>query len=156
MIEIAKLTEKEKNDWMNLCNYIKYEILEYDKTLKFPQQLALRLKGLSAGQFIINKKVQIQAEYSYETILLTFKICKSKIKNYLHDNSAKIKDENHKINIIMLFVEKEINDVALRIKEKEKFQNKISSLNLENQYHNGAEYKNNSKIKQNERLKKLW
>lgn len=150
------MTEKENQDWKDLCSYVKYEILEYDKSLKFPRQLVLRLKGLNKGQFIANKKAEQQAEYSYETILLTFKLCKSKIRNYLHDNSVKIKDESHKINIIMLFVEKEINDVYLRIKAKEELQNKIDNLELDNQCHKGAEYKNNSEIKQNERLKNLW
>lgn len=150
------MTEKENQDWKDLCNYVKYEILEYDKSLKFPQQLVLRLKGLNKGQYIRNKKSEIQAEYSFETILFTFKVCKFKIKNYLHDNSVKIKDEEHKINIIMLFIEKEINDVCLRIKAKEQTQNKIDNLELDNQCHNGAEYKNNSEIKQNERLKNLW
>ena len=156
MAKTIKMTEKENQDWKNLCDYVKYEILEYDKSLKFPQQLVLRLKGLNRGQFMANKGAEIQAEYSFEIILLTFKVCKCKIKNYLHDNSAKIKDEEHKINVIMLFVEKEINDVYLRMKAKEQIESKIDNLELDNQCHNGAEYKKNPATKQNERLKNLW
>lgn len=149
------MTEKDKTDWLNLCDYVKYEILEYDKTLKFPQQLVLRLKGLSAGQFIINTNAQIQAEYSYETILFTFKICKSKIKNYLHDNSTKIKDENHKINIIMLFVEKEINDVYKRLTQSQKSIEKVENSDMSNQLNDSAEYTPKS-TETNIKLKNLW
>ena len=40
---MIKMTEKEKHDWYDLCDYIKYEILEYSPEMKIPQTLALRL-----------------------------------------------------------------------------------------------------------------
>ena len=69
-----KMTEKEKKDWNELCEYVKKEILQYDDSLKFPKHLALRLKGLKDGKFMCNNNTQNLANYSFEEILLTFKI----------------------------------------------------------------------------------
>lgn len=52
---MIKMTEKEKHDWYDLCDYIKYEILEYSPEMKISQTLALRLKGLAQGNFMANK-----------------------------------------------------------------------------------------------------
>ena len=83
--------------WTELCTYIKKEILQYDDTMKFPKYLALRLKGLSEGKFIANKNTKSQGEYSFRTILYTCQIVRPKILNYFSQNSARIKDEQHKI-----------------------------------------------------------
>ena len=87
---MIKMTEKEKHDWYDLCDYIKYEILEYSPEMKIPQTLALRLKGLAQGNFMANKYIKPNASYTYEQILITCKVCKPKIKDYFSKNSAKI------------------------------------------------------------------
>jgi hypothetical protein len=117
--------------------------------------MALRLRGLADGKFIANKNTKPQASYDYKTILYTFKICKSKIKEYMINNQIKIKDETHKINLIMMFVENEINDVVLRLQNAKKSEEKTENLELENQFNNGAEYqKKETKI--NKKLTELW
>ena len=65
---MIKMTEKEKHDWYDLCDYIKYEILEYSPEMKIPQTLALRLKGLAQGNFMANKYIKPNASYTYEQI----------------------------------------------------------------------------------------
>jgi len=143
------------NEWNDLCEYVKKEILEYPNDMKFPKYLALRLRGLESGQFIANKKQTPQANYDYKTILITFKICKSKILQYFIGNQTKFKDERHKINTIMLFVENEINDVTIRLKNVKHSEDKIEKMKMENQTNEGSEYK--SKTTQvNKDLDELW
>lgn len=138
---MIKMTEKEKHDWYDLCDYIKYEILEYSPEMKIPQTLALRLKGLAQGNFMANKYIKPNASYTYEQILITCKVCKSKIKDYFSKNSAKINGETHKINLIMKFLEQEINDVVLKIQQKEQIDTEISRLSFENHTEDKADYK---------------
>ena len=139
--------------WTELCTYIKKEILQYDDTMKFPKYLALRLKGLSEGKFIANKNTKSQGEYSFRVILYTCQIVRPKILNYFSQNSARIKDEQHKINLIMMFIEQEINNVALKIKNAEEVQKKIQRVDIP--IVNQAEYKRESKV-ENKNLKDLW
>ena len=39
----TKMSEEEKRDWNELCEYFKKEILGYGDDMKFPKFLALRL-----------------------------------------------------------------------------------------------------------------
>jgi hypothetical protein len=138
---MIKMTEKEKHDWYDLCDYIKYEILEYSPEMKIPQTLALRLKGLAQGNFMVNKYIKPNASYTYEQILIACKVCKLKIKDYFSKNSAKINGETHKINLIMKFLEQEINDVVLKIQQKEQIDTEILRMSFENHTEDKADYK---------------
>ncbi len=151
----SKMTKQEKQDWLDLCSYIKLQILEYSKEMKFPKELALRLKGLSDGKFIANKYIPAQAKYDFKTILITCKICRPKIVSYLKNNQTKIKNESHKINLILMFVEKEINDVYIRLRENSISQEKIQDIDMKNQTNLGAEYQSKTK-QENKRLENLW
>ena len=147
--------EPKDREWKELCEYVKKEILQYDNNMKFPKYLALRLQGLKKGQHIANNNIDLQAQYDDYTILCTFKLCKQRIVDYLHDNATKIKDERHKINLIMTIVEPEINDVYLRLKNVKKTQEQIQGEAFDNQSYEGAEYKKKTKDV-NEKLKKLF
>lgn len=138
---MAQMSKEEKKNWYDLCDYLHYNILGYTKDMKFPKFLAIRLKGLAEGNFIANKKTAPNASYTFKEILITSKLCSCKIKNYFTDNTTKIKDEKHKINLIMMFIEQEINDVVLRLKKQQSTENEIERLNLENHSANQAEYK---------------
>jgi len=115
----------------------------------------LKLQGLKKGQHIANNNCKTNACYDDNTLLFAFKICKNKIVDYLTKNETKIKDERHKINLIIKMVEPEINDVYIRLQQAKKKEDKIKENSFDNQYNNGAEYKSKSK-KVNEKLKKLW
>jgi hypothetical protein len=146
------MSKKEDNqDWIKLCEYVKKEVLQYNEDMKMPKYLILRLRGLVKGQFLANKNIKPNAEYEYKTILYTFKICKPKFLQC----GIQYKDERHKINTLMMFIENEINDVVLRLKRTESSEEKVSNLKLDNQYNNGAEYKK-KEIKVNKNLESLW
>lgn len=148
-----KRTKEQNQDWIILCNYIKDNILEYSPEMKFPKYLALRLKGLSEGNFIANNNIKSNAKYSFKTILLTCKLVKPKILNYFLNNAIKIKDEKHKINLIMFFIEQEINDVVLRIQQKQKNDKFIESIDMPD--YKETTYKT-TLHKKNDNLNDLW
>lgn len=136
----GKITEKNK-EWIELCEYVKLEILRYDDNMKFPSYLALKLKGLKTGNHIANNNIPANACYDDYTILCTFKLCKKKILDYIDKNETKIKDENHRINLIMKIIEPEINDVYLRIQHKKQSEEKFENTSYDNQFEESAIYK---------------
>lgn len=146
---------KENEQWIELCEYVKKEILEYDDNMKFPQYLALKLQGIKRGEHIANNAHKINASYDNYTILCTFKLCKKKIVTYLHENETKITDEKHKINLIMRMIEPEINDVYLRIQGAEKTQTRVKQQSFDNQSNMGAGYTKKTR-EVNDKMKKLF
>ncbi|WP_206459332.1 hypothetical protein [Anaerovorax sp. IOR16] len=153
---MRKINKKTKNkEWDELCEYVKKEILNYDDNMKFPTYLALKLQGLKKGQHIANNNANKNANYDDYTLLCAFKICKPKIINYLNNNYLKIKDEQHKINLIVKMVEPVINDVYVRIQQTKMSEERVIQSSFENQYNKGADYKKKTKA-ENDRLKELW
>lgn len=149
-------TKNKKNaDWIELCEYVKKEILEYDDNMKFPTYLALKLQGIKRGEHIANNSHERMANYDDLTILCTFKLCKNKILKYLRENETKIKDEKHKINIILKIIEPEINDVYLRLIKAEKIKSNVENNNFDSQFNQAAEYTKKSK-NVSEKLKELF
>lgn len=147
--------EKEKTPWDELCEYVKSDILEYDENQMFPKYLALKLQGLKKGQHIANNYCEKNANYDDYTLLCTFKLCKQKIIDYLHSNDRRIKDEQHKINLIIKMVEPEINDVYVRLQKAEKIKSKVEHKSFDNQGNINAEYVTKTK-EVNDKLKTLF
>jgi len=147
--------KQENKDWLELCKYVHHEILQYDSNLKFPRYLALRLRGLHSGQFMANKKQQPCANYDYKIILFTFKICRPNILQCFMTNKTKFVDEKHRINTMMVIIENNINDMVIRLKNAETAKVKAENVDMENIYHEGAEYQPKTK-KPNGTLEDLW
>lgn len=147
---------KEENEiWLELCDYVKKEIMGYSDDMKFPRFIALRLRGLSKGTFMANKKHKSLANYDYKTILYTFKACKLDIINGFKSNNTKFTNEQHRFNYCMIIIENNINDMVIRLQNAKKAKEKTETMEVDNLYHEGAEYK--SKIKtENINLKDLW
>jgi len=136
--------KKEQEQWVELYDYVKNDILQYEKEIKLPKTLILRLKGLRDGKFMANKNnKQVLGDYTFNIILMTFKINKFDIMSAL-SNKNKFKDEKHMINYLMAIIECKINDTYNRIikVEKAKVQGEKIEVNL-----NGdkAEYKTKSR-----------
>ena len=152
---MRNIKKKDNEQWIELCEYVKKEILEYDDNMKFPQYLALKLQGIKRGEHIANNNHEAKANYDDYTILCTFKLCKRKIVTYLHENEKKIKDEKHKINLIMKMIEPEINDVYLRLQRAEKAKTKVENVEYENQSNDGASYVKKTK-ETSDKMKRLF
>lgn len=142
-------------EWCELYEYVKNEVLEYPKRFKLPKFMILRLHGLSKGNFIANKHIKPKAFYTYKEILLTFKYYNAVIKPYLR--SKQFKDEQHKFNYIMVIIESNINNIALKLEYQQEQTKKIENIEVDYTHDDNinSNYTPRSKIK-NDKLKDLW
>ena len=146
-----KMSEQEKQDWNELCEYFKKEILGYGDDMKFPKFLALRLKGLQTGNFIVNKNNKLQGSYTFQEILLTCKYSKLDIMIGFRSNS--FVDEKHKINYAMSIIESNLNTIKEKLKSRKQAEQKMESVEIN--MIEGATYKKKTKEVRNKRLEGL-
>lgn len=121
-----------QEEWLELCVYVETRVLGYKENMKAPRSLYLRLRGLSRGQFMANNNAKKQAEYSYKIILLTFKYCMVSINNAIVTKN--FKNENNKLNYIMVIIENNINDVYLKLEKRKKENINTKNFSLEDNY----------------------
>lgn len=146
-----KMTDQDKQDWEALYFYVK-NLMNYDENQSLSKAMVLRLKGLLSNKFMENNNIKSTANYSYQTILNTFKFCCPDIQKALKNNS--FKDEQHKFNYILKIVEKNINNVYMRMKNAEKAKEEAKNVTIETYNHVGAEYK--PKEKKKDKFSDLW
>lgn len=132
-----------QEEWLELCEYVENDILNYDKNQKAPRSLYLRMRGLSKGQFIANNNIKVQANYSYKIILITFKYSLLDIRYAMSTKS--FKNEQQRINYIMAIVENNINDVYLKLAQTKKDEEKTKNYSLEDNYKPKMYYKKEKK-----------
>lgn len=147
-----KMTEEEKMAWDELYTYVRKNIMGYDDNQALSSTMVLRLKGLLTNKFMENNNIQSTANYSYDTILNTFKYSSIDIQRALRTNN--FKDESHKFNYILKIVEKNINTVYVRMKNAEKAREEAKNTTIEAPVHTGAEFK--PKEKKKDKFTDLW
>ena len=145
------MTEKEKQDWESLYYYVK-NIMGYDENQALSSAMVLRLKGLLTNKFMENNNIASTANYSYETILNTFKFCSPDIQRALKTNN--FKNEQHKFLYITKIVENNINTVYMRMKNVEKAKEEAQNTTIETPTHTGAEFRPREKKK--DKFTDLW
>lgn len=153
---MAKMSKKQKEEFVELCDYIKNNILQYGDNLAFPKQMALRLKGMAVGKHIAKKDDKML--YTYKMILFAFKKEERNLLNYIAKTA--FKNEQHKINGICLIAERNLNDIKLKAMQahrnkkinEEKQEEIVNNIKLTN------EVKNNYKVKSSrkEKFDDLW
>ena len=153
MSKKKKMTESEKLAWSNLYEYVRKNIMNYDDNQALSSKMVLRLKGLSTNKFMENNNIKDTANYSYEVILNTFKFCSPQISRALRTNN--FKDEMHKFNFVLKIVERNINDVYIRMKNIEKAREEAKKIVIEAPINTGAEYKPREK-KNKDKFNDLW
>lgn len=146
-----KMTAQDKADWESLYFYVK-NLLNYDENQSLSREMVLRLKGLSSNKFMENNNIESTANYSYSTVLNTFKFCSPDIRKALRINN--FKNEQHKFNYILKIVEKNINNVYIRMKNVQKAKEEAKNTSVEIITHVGAEYK--PKEKKKDKFSDLW
>lgn len=146
-----KMTEKEKQDWDLLYAYVK-NLLNYDENQSLSSSMVLRLKGLLTNKFMENNNIESTANYSYETILNTFKFCSLDIQRALRTNN--FRDEMHRFNYLLKIVEKNINTVYMKMKNVDRAREEAKNTAVEISTHTGAEFKPREKKK--DRFSDLW
>lgn len=145
------MTEKEKQDWESLYYYVK-NIMGYDENQALSNAMVLRLKGLLTNKFMENNSIKSTANYSYETILNTFKFSSIDIQRALR--TVNFKDENHKFNYILKIVEKNINTVYVKTRNIEKAKEEAKNATVNISTHTGAEFK--PRDKKDDKFSDLW
>ena len=146
-----KMTEEEKKLWESLYYYVK-NLLGYDENQALSSMMVLRLKGLSTNKFIENNNIESTSNYSYETILNTFKFCSPEISKALRTN--RFADEMHRFNFVLKIVERNLNTVYLRMKNAQKAKEEAKNTTVEMPNHIGAEFK--PKEKKENKFSNLW
>lgn len=146
-----KMSEKDKQDWESLYYYVK-KIMGYDENQALSSAMVLRLKGLLSNKFMENNNIESKANYSYETILNTFKYSSLDIQKALRTNNWA--NEMHKFNYILKIVEKNINTVYVRMKNAEKAKEEAKNTIVEAFVHTGAEFK--PKEGKKDKFTNLW
>lgn len=147
-----KMTKEEKIAWEELYTYVKKNIMGYDDNQALSSTMVLRLKGLLTNKFIENNNIESTANYSYETILNTFKYSSLDIQHALRTNN--FKDESHKFNYILKIVEKNINTIYVRMKNAEKAKEEAKNIVVETPSYTGAEFK--PKENKKDKFTDLW
>ena len=145
------MTEKEKQDWEALYYHVK-NLMGYDENQALSNTMVLRLKGLLTNKFMENNNIQSTANYSYETILNTFKFCSLDIQRALRTNNWA--NEMHKFNYLLKIVEKNINTVYIRMRNIQKAKEEAMNTTIEAPTHTGAEFKPRDKKK--DKFTDLW
>ena len=146
------MTEKDKQDWDTLYTYVRKNIMGYDDNQALSSKMVLRLKGLLTNKFMENNRIEATANYSYETILNTFKFCYPSIQKALRTN--KFENEQHKFLYITKIVESNINTVYIKMKNAEKVKEEAKKVTVEAPSHVGAEFKPREKKK--DKFEDLW
>lgn len=119
-LEIKEKEEKKKvnKEWIELYEYVKKEILGYSDNMQLSNNARNHLQQLKNGGIIRNKTIISNDGYPYSVILMTFKVKRMDIERALA--SKTFESENQKFNYIMAIIKNSINDVYLRVLEKER------------------------------------
>lgn len=147
-----RMTKEEREAWDSLYEYVRTKVMRYDSNQALPSQMVLRLKGMLNGKFMANGSTKDMANYSYDVVLNTFKYSMPDIQRAL--NSVPFKDESHKFNYIMKIVERNLNDVYMRMKGAERAIQEISKEEPSVVPHKVVEYK--PKKKDKDKFSDLW
>ena len=159
--EKYKFNQLEAKKLDEVCQYIKSEILGIKKEFTVPKALVERIMGLRSGQYAPRKNSKVHGEevkgYSYDVILKTVKYKKLDLIISLKDQS-KFKDDQHRVNHIIVIIQNHINDVYWKLKQKEESDKRLDSLDI-NLNEDKHEFKSNTNITENKvskKLKHLW
>lgn len=145
-----KIGADKKKEFDEVYDYIKYEIMKYDKEMKLPNNFVFRLYGLACGKFSYRAPKDSSFDdmpiiYPFPIILATVIKCKSKLLFCMQ--TVKFADENHKINTIFKILEENINDVKLAYDRKMRDKQKIDSVDAEYMVREVQEYNKKSELK---------
>lgn len=127
MAKMAKkhMSKEDKDRWDELYEYVRSNIMGYDKNQSLSTAMVLRLKGLLYNKFMENLNIKDTANYSYQVVLNTFKFCIPEIQRGLRSNS--FRDENHKFNYVIKIVESNLNTVYVRMKNAKKQEEEVKN-----------------------------
>lgn len=152
---VERMTKKEREQFDSSYKLIQ-KLMGIETPLSRTQ--ALRIKGLTKGQYVRNKKQEELKGFSWSEILATTIYVYKRYMNYMRNR--KFKDLGHKFNTIMFFIEKEIFVVSNRMREIEKQKMKLENTKIDVSDEKGieqkAEYKRKTESSDNDIFDDLW
>ena len=143
-------------DWIEFAEYVKTNILCYDEKQGFPQNLAIRLKGLQSGVFMKNNNLESEADYRYDVLLTTAKLVKDRVLNYYKNNERIITGERHKWNLLCKFIEQEIDDVYIRVTRREDAEEKLDRYDISHLFTEQADFIQGEQVEIEDWMKEIW
>jgi hypothetical protein len=129
---VKRMSEKDKEAWDTLYEYVRTNLLGYDKNQSLSSSMVLRLKGLLVNKFMENCNIKDTAHYSYEVVLNTFKFCAPEILKAFNNNY--FKDEMYRFNYMLKIVESHLNTVYMRMRDAEKTKESINNHNASDEH----------------------
>lgn len=150
----VSMSFEESEEWNELYEYVRCNIMGYGKDTSLSSRMVARLQGLMKGKYMVSYKTADNADYSYKTILNTFKYCSPDIRKALSYKS--FDDEWVKFNYIAKIVENNINTVYMREQRTEKNKIKTENLTIDSLGYTGASYQKKTKEISNNLLDDLW
>lgn len=154
--EINRQRKEEYKKWDELYQYVKNEIFKYEQHQKLSNHMVGRLQGLRSGNYSFRRNTNVflsDKGYSYDVILLTFKYKKQDILKSLYGNTA-FQNEKHKEDYVMAIISNNINDVYVKLQERERSRKRVEEINPE-PMNQKAVFKNKTKINKNKVANKL-
>lgn len=148
------MSYEEQQEWEELYEYVRSNIMGYSKDQSLSKQMVARLQGLMKGKYMVNNKTVDYADYSYKTILNTYKYCSADIRKVLGYKT--FDGEWAKFNYIAKIVENNINTVYMREQRTEKNKIKTENLTIDSLGYTGASYQKKTKEISNNLLDDLW
>jgi len=147
------LKVKENIAWNNLYQYVRKEIFQYTPKQPLSSGQILILKSFRAGEMIRNGTViSINDEgFSYETILITFKLLKNQILKSIEKKT--FETELGKTKYIAAIISNNIMDVHKRIQYKKQQSEQIEEVKIEVKDSN---FQSSSKQKNSKLFDDMW
>lgn len=148
---------QERKEFDELYQYIKKEIMRYDDNQMLPKYFVHKLQALKVGDFIVkrgSKVTGVNDGYPFPVILMTFKFKKNDILYAISDR-AKFKNEKAMIDYIMAIISNSINDVYLKLKEREQIEQNMKEKDYSEYEDVEMEFINKTNITNNKVAKML-
>ena len=133
-----KMTPEEIQEWNDLYEYVRINVMGYDRNQALPRNAAIRLKGLASGRFYANNNIKENGQYSYRIVLMTFKYCNMDIQKAF--SSKEFKDEKHRFNYACAVVENNLNTVYKKMESQKRYDDDLRKQDFSNIGRKGAEY----------------
>lgn len=148
------MSSNDNQSWHELCSWVSKEIFMYDEKQRLQKNAILRLKGLSTGQVVANNKCEKNGDYSFDIVLMAFKVNKDKILKAI--SVKEFSSEENKMAYVCAIVRNNINDVYTKITNAKKTSKKTESVNTDMITHTSVKYKKQSDETTNKKFEDLW
>lgn len=124
----GKCSPEETKQWQELYEYVRSEVMGYPSSVSLSSRMVLQLKGMRYGQYIHNKKIKANADYSYAMIKEAFEFCKSQIHKAVVSKS--FVDEERKFAYLKKIAESRLNTVYRLSKKREQAQEQAQYVDM--------------------------